>query len=71
MNNKERKIKRSLVKSMKSVRRKFRALRTKRSGLDLKNIETFKPITGKLDKLIDAQRENKIEPKKKTVDDDN
>lgn len=51
MNKKEQQIKKSLIEAVHSVRKKFQALHNARSGEELKNFETFKPITGKLDTL--------------------
>lgn len=59
MNKKEKLIKESLIKAVSSVRKKFRTLHNARAGQDLKNDEIFKPITGKLDALIDVQNTNK------------
>lgn len=53
MNKKEKLIKKSLIKAMNSVRKKYRDLHNMRSGEELRNEEIFKPITGKLDVLID------------------
>lgn len=62
MDKKEKEIKKTLIKAVHSVRKKFQTLHNARSGEELKNFETFKPITGKLDTLIDMQSDNKTEP---------
>lgn len=59
MDRKEKLIKKSLVKAVSSVRKKFRALHNARSGAELKNVELFKPITGKPDALIDVHDGNR------------
>lgn len=70
MNKKEQQIKKSLIKAVHSVRKKFQTLHNARSGEELKNFETFKPITGKLDTLIDMQSGNKPEPLETVVNKD-
>lgn len=57
MNKKEKLIKKSLMKAVNSVRKKFRALHNAQTGEEFKNVQIFKPITGKLDALIDIQSE--------------
>lgn len=59
MNKKEKLVKESLVKAVSSVRKKFRALHNERAGNILKYDDIFKPITGKLDALIDVRGDNR------------
>lgn len=59
MNREEKNIKKSLIKAVNSVRQKFRDLHIERSGEELKNVEIFKPITGKLETLIGMQSASK------------
>lgn len=65
MDLKEKKVKKSLIKAVSSVRKKFRALHHLKSGELRRHTEIFKPITGKLDALIDLQ--NKKEPQKPPI----
>lgn len=64
MNKNEKLTKKSLIKAVNSVRKKFRDLHNMRSGEELKNVEIFKPITKKLDILIDKGNGIKTEPQK-------
>lgn len=48
--------KEALIKASNSVRDKFRALQNARVGAEFRNIEKFKPITGKLDTIIAGRR---------------
>lgn len=66
MDKKEKNIKKSLIRAIKSVRNKFAALHNVREGRDLANIETFKPITGKLDAIIERQNQGGTSFKKLT-----
>lgn len=56
-------MKNSLIKAVSSVRKKFRTLHNMRAGDYIRNCDILKPITGKLDSLIDIQNINKSEKK--------
>lgn len=59
MNKKEKQVKQSLINAVNSVKKKFRALHNARTGQELENIEKFKPVTGKLDTLINMNEVNR------------
>lgn len=59
MDDHEKLTKKALIKAVNSVRKKFRDLHHERSGEELKNVEIFKPVTGKLDTLIEIKKERK------------
>lgn len=61
MNKKEKDIKKSLIKTISSVKKKFRQFHNIRTGQELKNDELFKPITGKLEALR-IQNDNQSRP---------